>query len=352
MKRTAAALMLLVGIGSCVPSQSTSDSNSHTVGSGSAMQEQSVAAAVSRGSAPDETNTWLPSDVAPFSSTRAKDHASNDSSPGARTTPMDEFAAHSPPPWDEVSPVVDISMLKAIPPARILSKRAQSDSTESPPVERPVPITITVAETDTQVKENSERSLPAPVPLEVRVRNEDSTVAAMDAVSVDNLPPVSPSTRVALSPPGFKPALAKPLSPATGLVERAEAGLRTISFVDPPESGLGDGEPGSPGVRIVGTPVRVVRSRRISLNFALSDIGPSGVSAVELWYTRDGKEWALCDGVPKSPPYLVEVDEEGKYGFTLLARSGAGLSKKPPAPGDEPQIWVIVESNWKSGSDR
>ena len=51
----------------------------------------------------------------------------------------------------------------------------------------------------------------------------------------------------------------------------------------------------------------------------------------------------MCEAPAKEPPYTVEVDEEGKYGFTLVARSGVGLCKRRPATGDEPQVWVIVD---------
>jgi hypothetical protein len=139
-------------------------------------------------------------------------------------------------------------------------------------------------------------------------------------------------------------------------VERAN-GVRVSSAGSPDpalglESATGPGQPpcerrtgkqGLPAVRVVDSDVRVVRSRRITLNFTLKDVGPSGVSAVELWYTQDCKEWKMCEAPLKAPPYLVEVDEEGKYGFTLRARSGAGLGQKPPGPGDEPQVWVIVD---------
>jgi hypothetical protein len=96
-------------------------------------------------------------------------------------------------------------------------------------------------------------------------------------------------------------------------------------------------------VRVVDTAVRMVKSRRFTLNFAFKDVGPSGVSAVELWYTQDGQEWKMHEVLPKKPPYVVEVDEEGRYGFTLQARSGVGLGPKPPAPGDEPQMWVVID---------
>jgi hypothetical protein len=68
------------------------------------------------------------------------------------------------------------------------------------------------------------------------------------------------------------------------------------------------------------------------------------VSAVELWYTRDGRTWQKDDSAVRSgPPYTVEVPEEGTYGFTLVARNGIGLGKEPPKPGDLPQVWVEVD---------
>src|SRR5207248_5983412 len=47
--------------------------------------------------------------------------------------------------------------------------------------------------------------------------------------------------------------------------------------------------------------------------------------------------------VRTGPPYVTEVPEEGMYGFTLLAKSGLGLGKKPPQRGDSPQVWVEVD---------
>jgi hypothetical protein len=93
-----------------------------------------------------------------------------------------------------------------------------------------------------------------------------------------------------------------------------------------------------------GPVVRLVNKKRITLNYEIKDIGPSGVSGVELWYTRDAKEWKKHEGPPeKKPPYIIEVQEEGLYGFTLLAKNGIGLSKDPPHSGDLPQVWVEVD---------
>jgi hypothetical protein len=95
---------------------------------------------------------------------------------------------------------------------------------------------------------------------------------------------------------------------------------------------------------VKGAPLfRLVNTKRITLNFEVKDVGASGVSAVELWFTQDGKEWKKHDAPAQAKAYVVEVDDEGMYGFTLLARSGTGLAKDPPQPGDAPQVWVIVD---------
>jgi hypothetical protein len=38
-----------------------------------------------------------------------------------------------------------------------------------------------------------------------------------------------------------------------------------------------------------------------------------------------------------------EVNDEGIYGITLVAKSGVGLGDKPPQPGDRPQFWIEVD---------
>src|SRR5262249_44223703 len=71
---------------------------------------------------------------------------------------------------------------------------------------------------------------------------------------------------------------------------------------------------------------------------------PSGGPGVEIWHTTDTRNWQRYkQEMSKTPPYIVEVAGEGRYGFTLIARSGVGLSEPAPSPGDQPQIWVEVD---------
>lgn len=90
--------------------------------------------------------------------------------------------------------------------------------------------------------------------------------------------------------------------------------------------------------------VRMVNSKRIYLNFELKDVGESGVSGVELWYTQDTRSWKKYEGpVQTKAPYVVDVDGEGLYGFTMVARSGVGFSREVPQSGELPQVWVEVD---------
>jgi hypothetical protein len=104
-------------------------------------------------------------------------------------------------------------------------------------------------------------------------------------------------------------------------------------------SGLGEFRVEAPVV-----PTTLVNSRRVHLNFEISDVGPSGVSSVELWATRDGKSWQrYSNEPPPSGPLVVHVAEEGRYGFSIIVRNGLGLAAAAPKHGEAPQMWVDVD---------
>ena len=96
---------------------------------------------------------------------------------------------------------------------------------------------------------------------------------------------------------------------------------------------------------------KFVNSKQISLSYDLKDVGPSGVSAIELWYTLyQGRAWNKLTeyptdkNAPEGPKKLTfEVQDEGIYGITLVAKSGVGLGDQPPKVGDRPQFWIEVD---------
>jgi hypothetical protein len=86
-----------------------------------------------------------------------------------------------------------------------------------------------------------------------------------------------------------------------------------------------------------------VNRRRFNLNFKLDNVGKSGVANVEVWVTTNGQTWQKYADAGKDPPYTIEVQSEGRYGITLVAVSGVGLSERRPRAGDMPQVWVEVD---------
>lgn len=96
--------------------------------------------------------------------------------------------------------------------------------------------------------------------------------------------------------------------------------------------------------------VPVVNFTKFDLQYQIEN-GPSGVSRIDLYATRDdGRTWAKWsqhDG--RETPLRVSVDGrgnqqvEGDYGFRMVPVSGAGLSDGPPAAGAPPEVRVHVD---------
>jgi hypothetical protein len=92
---------------------------------------------------------------------------------------------------------------------------------------------------------------------------------------------------------------------------------------------------------------RFTNRENINLKFNLQDVGKSGVSLVEVWYTTDSRSWTLKKSWSELPKELdkplaipVQFQNEGLYGFTLIPRSGVGRGAAGPQVGDDAQIWI------------
>lgn len=109
-------------------------------------------------------------------------------------------------------------------------------------------------------------------------------------------------------------------------------------------------------------PVKMVKKRQVTIDYEVSNYGPSGVKSVELYVTRDdGRSWVRCDGedninvpLPSEPrgapgsfkrSLTVDLQADGLYGFYMVSKSGAGRGKPPPQSGiDVPQIRIEVDT--------
>lgn len=94
-----------------------------------------------------------------------------------------------------------------------------------------------------------------------------------------------------------------------------------------------------------GRRVRMVNSRQFNIAYKLQDVGPSGVSSVEMYITRDdGSTWQKYGDDPdRTSPFSVIVPDEGLYGLNLVVRSGVGLAADPPQAGDKPAMVIQVD---------
>jgi len=157
--------------------------------------------------------------------------------------------------------------------------------------------------------------------------NRPPTPAALPTI-VNRPLATSPPTTPPSSPAA--PATPEPTNPAP-----VSAPVPAVVDLEPPTSPT----PLTPGAPIL----RVVNSRRITLNFELKD-GSSAAPGVDLWATRDMRTWKKQEAVRASAgSHLIEVREEGLYGFTLIARSNLGPQPVPHS-GDLPQVWVTVDA--------
>ena len=92
---------------------------------------------------------------------------------------------------------------------------------------------------------------------------------------------------------------------------------------------------------------RTVKSRQFNIDYRIDDIGPSGVSTIELFVSQDnGDKWYRYgrDEDHRSP-FEVEVPSDGVYGFVMRVVSGAGLTDPSPQPGERPEISIVVDSS-------
>jgi hypothetical protein len=100
--------------------------------------------------------------------------------------------------------------------------------------------------------------------------------------------------------------------------------------------------------------LRLVNGKRITFSYEVKEPSPSpGAVSVEVWGTRDMRNWKKyeavdlrnwrkSDGLGDTPAkYLIEVEEEGLFGFTM--RPASTSDKDRPVVGELPQVWVAVD---------
>jgi hypothetical protein len=92
-------------------------------------------------------------------------------------------------------------------------------------------------------------------------------------------------------------------------------------------------------------PTLYVKDKKFRLTYEVDNVGSSAIKQVEVWWTKDGNAWArYADEVKPTGKVVIDVKDDGTYGFRLNARSGAGLAAPAPQGTDAPHTWVVVDT--------
>ena len=134
-------------------------------------------------------------------------------------------------------------------------------------------------------------------------------------------------------------------SPATK-IERRTAVTPTVPTIPSPSEQPTSDEvpvPSEPAQIVNG--VQMVNNRIFNIEYQIDDVGPSGISSVELFVTEDGgKQWFRYGVDPDlKSPFEVDSIAEGTFGFAVRVRNGVGLADIPPQPGQPPEIVISVD---------
>ncbi len=91
---------------------------------------------------------------------------------------------------------------------------------------------------------------------------------------------------------------------------------------------------------------QLIGTTRASLEYRIDQIGPSGVGKVEIWVTSDqGASWKfLCEDTNRRSPTEFNLPGDGLYGIRVVVTNGNGFGGKPPIAGEQPQLWMEVDT--------
>jgi hypothetical protein len=141
--------------------------------------------------------------------------------------------------------------------------------------------------------------------------------------------PLAPTLPIAPPPPP---------GPAAGKTAAAESTSARAKLPEKVEKTSLPASPGQPARQLLNT-------TRAAVDYHLDQVGPSGISKVEVYITSDeGKTWLrLCEDPDRRSPAEIELPGEGLFGIRLVVTNGNGFGGSPPARGEAPTCWIEVD---------
>lgn len=136
------------------------------------------------------------------------------------------------------------------------------------------------------------------------------------------------------------------LSPESA--NRETGGSQTLGSQSP--GGFQGPESSRPPASLTPPPIdpdqaRYSRVPRFELDYEIESMGAQGVSAIELWGTRDGgvswSTWGRDED--QESPLDIETTGPGMYGFKIVVVGKNGLTSAMPQPGEGADLYVCVD---------
>jgi hypothetical protein len=90
----------------------------------------------------------------------------------------------------------------------------------------------------------------------------------------------------------------------------------------------------------------LINTTRAWLEYFIDQVGPSGVSKVEVWVTSDqGQSWQrLSEDKDHRNPTEIDLPGDGLYGVRVVVTDGNGFGGRPLVAGDQPDCWIEVDT--------
>jgi hypothetical protein len=186
-------------------------------------------------------------------------------------------------------------------------------------------------------------------PFTAPPQNRPASNLPVNNMATNNLPAGYPASasNAAVAP------VPRSAAPAAGYSQPAATANFGGGYSAPVNSQVSSTIPAMPGLpgfhnpmnAPAGSDEQLVNTHIFDVDYQVEDVGPSGVSAVELFVTENGgQQWfRYGNDTDLRSPFQVDAQGEGTFGFAVRVRNGLGFADAPPQPGQVPEIVVTVD---------
>lgn len=284
---------------------------------------------------PDQPNVFcVPAQAALTNFIRivATDLAGNSN---ARTLNLSELAVaapktapRSPQPAAMQPPVMQPAMPAVAVAPPIMQQPATPQIAAAPPSMQPTPVATPIATVVTAPNV----AVPSPIIVETTSSDEARSPLPQRINVISSTPIQTPPTPVVITngPASGGPSLDTP--PAIKSAPAAPSAIETTS--------------GTMSKQTPPVAMQIVGNTQVYLNYAVENVGASGVGKMEIFATSDrGQSWKkVAEENQGKNPVQVNLPGEGTFGLKAVVSNGRGFGAQPPQAADPADWWVEVDT--------